>query len=265
LGIPPSAALDAGLRRAPGSATCFARPPPEVFVTSFIWKNRVTWLVVIVLVGAGLDQWTKAWAHNALTREPSAAEIACAEPGARRRNPECRMSPRVTEHGQRVVVREVPVVDGVLSFKYAENPAAAFSMTGSLPAWFRRPFLLGVSTLACVGIAIWYLRMRRPDWAIMTAFPMIIAGALGNLIDRARLAYVIDFIDAYLSAPSSLAARLIQHFGTNHWPTFNIADMCIVGGAGLVILRTLRPLPDEEPTEASAGEAASPPGAVSSP
>jgi signal peptidase II len=218
----------------------------EVTMTAFIWKHRVAWLVAIVVMGTGLDQLTKSWAHATLTRPATPEEIACAEPGARKRLPECRGSPRVTEHGQRVVVAEQVVVQGVLNFKYAENPAAAFSMTGSLPTWFRRPFLLSVSTLACVGIALWYLWMRRADWAIMTAFPLIIAGALGNLIDRARLAYVVDFIDMYLSGPASTAAWLIQRFGTAHWPTYNIADMCIVGGAGLVILRTLRPLPEEE-------------------
>lgn len=236
-------------------------------MTSFIWKNKVVWLVAIVVLGAGLDQLSKAWAQSTLTRAATDAEIACAEPAARRKNPECRGSPRVTDHGKRVVVGETTVVPGILNFKYAENPAAAFSMTGSLPTWFRRPFLLGVSTLACVGIAVWYLRMRRADWAIMTAFPMIIAGALGNLIDRARLAYVVDFIDMYVSGPASAAAWLVRHFGTTHWPTYNIADMCIVGGAGLVILRTLRPLPEENASSESDGEAAvSPPasGQVSS-
>lgn len=236
-------------------------------MTSFIWKNKVAWLVAIVVVGAGLDQATKAWAHAALTRPATEAEIACAEPGARKKNPECRGSDPVTRHGQRVVTNEITVVPQLLNFKYAENPAAAFSMTGSLPTWFRRPFLLSVSTLACIGIAIWYLRTRRADWAIMTAFPMIIAGALGNLIDRGRLAYVIDFIDMYAAGPESVVAWLGRHFGTTHWPTYNIADMCIVGGAGLVILRTLRPLPeDDEPAVKPAAEELSAPteGPVSS-
>ncbi len=236
-------------------------------MTSFIWKNKHAWLLAIVVIGAGLDQLTKVWAQSALTRPATEAELLCADPQARRKNPECRGSPRVTEHGKRVVVDEKTVVPGILNFKYAENPAAAFSMTGSLPTWFRRPFLVGVSTLACVGLAVWYLRSRRPDWAMMTAFPMIIAGALGNLIDRARLAYVIDFIDMYVSGSGSTAAWLAGTFGTTHWPTYNIADMCIVGGAGLVILRTLRPLPDEDaPAEGEAPPEVSPPasGQVSS-
>ncbi len=229
-------------------------------MTSFIWKNKILWLVAIVVIGAGLDQWTKAWAQGTLTREATDTEVACAEPGARRKNPDCRGSARVTEHGKRVVVDEQVVIPQVLNFKYAENPAAAFSMTGSLPTWFRRPFLLGVSTLACIGIAAWYLLMKRPDWATMTAFPLIIAGALGNLIDRARLSYVVDFIDMYLSGPEAAVAWLVRNVGTAHWPTYNIADMCIVGGAALVILRTLRPLPeDDEDPEEQAMSLVSPP------
>jgi signal peptidase II len=210
-------------------------------MTGFIWKNRIAWLVVVVVVGVAFDQASKLWAIDALTRPATAAEIECDAAGARRKRPECRGSPQVTEHGQRVIVKDVPVVDGVFSFKYAENPAAAFSMTGSLPVWFRRPFLLLVSLLASIGIAFWYTRLKDPDWAIFTAFPLIIAGAVGNLIDRARLAFVIDFLDVYLSAPASAVAWLARHAGTNHWPTFNIADSCIVVGALLVVFRTIRP------------------------
>lgn len=247
-------------------------------MTGFIWKNRIAWLVVVVVVGVVLDQASKLWALDALTRPATAKELACDEPEAKQRlktlqtesrnmklklkRPPSRVelgallgmavaevdeafacvgSARVEEHGKRVVLRTIDVVDGFFSFKYAENPAAAFSMTGSLPVGFRRPFLLLVSLLASIGITFWYTRLKDPDWAIFTAFPMIIAGAVGNLIDRARLAYVIDFLDVYLSAPTSAATWLAHHFRTNHWPTFNIADSCIVVGALLVVFRTIKP------------------------
>ena len=219
-------------------------------MTGFIWKNRIAWLVVVVVVGVALDQASKIWAIEALTRPATEAEIACEVSGARKRKPECRGSPRVTEHGQRVIVKEVPVVDGVFGFKYAENPAAAFSMTGSLPVWFRRPFLLMVSLLASIGIAFWYTRLKEADWAIFTAFPLIISGAVGNLIDRARLAFVIDFLDVYLSAPAGAVAWLVRNAGTNHWPTFNIADSCIVVGALLVVFRTIKPVHPTTPVVA---------------
>ena len=212
-------------------------------MTAFIWKNRIAWLLVVVVVGVVFDQASKIWAIETLTRAATEAEVACEAAGTRKRKAECRGSPRVTEHGQRVIVKEVPVVDGVFGFKYAENPAAAFSMTGSMPTWFRRPFLLIVSLLASLGIAFWYTRLKEPDWAIFTAFPLIIAGAVGNLIDRARLAFVIDFLDVYLTAPAAAVSWLIRNVGTNHWPTFNIADSCIVVGALLVVFRTIKPAP----------------------
>jgi signal peptidase II len=227
-------------------------------MTDFIWQHRIAWLVAIVVVGVGLDQGSKLWALDALTRPATADEVAgmeaCQDPSYRQSHREvCRASIRVTEHGQRVVTREIPVIAGLFNFKYAENPAAAFSMTASLPTWFRRPFLLLISSLASVLIAVWYLKLRERDWAIMTAFPLIIAGAVGNLIDRARLAYVIDFLDFYLSKPESAVTWLVQNFRTSHWPTFNIADACIVVGAALVIFRTFKapPKPADAPEQAA--------------
>jgi signal peptidase II len=252
-------------------------------MTSFIWKNKVAWLIVIVVLGVALDQGSKLWALDALTRPATAEELAqdaerrseatvalraewgkcmrrsglrdddqaaCETPEAKAAVAKLRHmigGARVTEHGQRVVERDIVVVPGYFNFKYAENPAAAFSMTGSFPEWFRRPFLLLVSLLASVGIAVWYLKLKEADWAVMTAFPLIIAGAVGNLIDRARLAYVIDFLDAWLSEPAGAAAWLIKNANSNHWPTFNIADSFIVVGAILVILRTFRPVAPAAP------------------
>lgn len=226
-------------------------------MTDFIWQNRIAWLVTIVVIGVGLDQGTKIWALEALTRPATTEEVAamesCRDPMYRKEHRDvCRTAIRVTEHGQRVVTQEIPVITGLFNFKYAENPAAAFSMTGSLPDWFRRPFLLLISSLASLGIAVWYLKLREKDWAIMTAFPLIIAGAVGNLIDRARLAYVIDFLDFYLTKPESIAAWLVQTFRSSHWPTFNIADACIVVGAGLVIFRTFKSPPKPADSAADA-------------
>ena len=226
-------------------------------MTSFIWKNKLAWLVGIVVVFVAIDQGSKNWALNALTRPATSEELQLDQ--------RCNVVPRpkrtdaddpcrkwryglVTRYGQRVVTTDqIAVVDGVFSFKYAENPAAAFSLTGSLPDQFRWPFLVLISLIAGVGITFWYFKLKDPDWAIFTAFPLIIAGAVGNLIDRVRLAYVIDFLDAFLTSPAGAATWLRAHFGTNHWPTFNIADSCIVIGALLVVLRTIRPLPKAAP------------------
>ncbi len=225
------------------SASCAGEDEDDM--TDFIWKNRVAWLAVIVVVGVALDQGTKLWAMDALTRPATPEEVqlssSCQDSAFRKEHrAECRTNPRITEHGARVIERDITIIPGLFNFKYAENPAAAFSMTGSMPDWFRRPFLLMISLLASIGIAVWYLKLKVADWAVMTAFPLIISGAVGNLIDRARLAYVIDFLDFYLASPDSVSAWLVQTFRTNHWPTFNIADSCIVVGALLVIFRTFK-------------------------
>jgi signal peptidase II len=239
-------------------------------VSEWIYRNKVAWLVVIVGLGVGIDQGSKLWALDALTRPATAEEIQL--------DTDCRDKPRkglaaedpcrryrphfVTEHGQRVVTKDaIPVVDGWFGFKYAENPAAAFSLTGSIPANLRWPFLVLISSLAGIGITIWYLKLKERDWAIFTAFPLIIAGAVGNLIDRVRLAYVIDFLDAYVSSPPELVTWLRAHAGTSHWPTFNIADSCIVVGAFFVIYRTVRPLPTPKPDADTAQAAPATPAA----
>ena len=228
-------------------------------MTDFIWKNRVAWLIAIVVVGVGVDQASKLWSMDALTREATSEEVAtaeqCRDDAFRKDNRDvCRSTPRVTSHGQRVVLKDIPVIAGLFNLRYAENPAAAFSMTGSLPDWFRRPFLLLISSLASLGIAVWYLKLTQADWAVMTAFPLIIAGAIGNLIDRARLSYVIDFLDFYLASPAGAQAWLIETFRTNHWPTFNVADIAISVGVALLIFRTFKN-PPPKPAEPAANAA----------
>lgn len=199
-------------------------------LSAWIWKNKVLWLVLLVGIGVGLDQATKLWAEDALTRPHEVTKTRIVDG-----NPV-----EVTE-AKRIPKRSIEVVPGFFNFKYAENPAAAFSLTGSLPDWLRRPMLLLISSLASLFLIVWYLKMREADALLMTAFALIVAGAVGNLIDRARLGYVIDFLDLYISHPG-MARWLAEHLGTAHWPTFNIADMCIVGGAIGVIFRTVRPL-----------------------
>lgn len=204
-------------------------PEPSRFAT-WVHRNRIVFLVLTCVVWVALDQGSKIWAQEALA-QPRARVVKKHVDGELVEEKEMRfyaLKPKV-------------LIPGVLNFKYAENEAAAFSLTRSLPEWFRRPFLLLFSLLAMALIGGWYFRMKRPDGLLMSAFALILAGALGNMIDRLRLAYVIDFIDVYAGfLEGQVEARWI------HWPTFNIADSCIVVGALLVVYRTLRPLYPEE-------------------
>jgi signal peptidase II len=121
----------------------------------------------------------------------------------------------------------VPVIAGWLNWTLTYNYGAAFSFlsdAGGWQRWFFSALAVGVSLL----LAVWLTRIPRHDWRQALPFALIIGGAIGNLVDRIRYGYVVDFIDAY--------------WGEHHWPAFNIADSAIVGGAiGMVLFTILAP------------------------
>jgi lipoprotein signal peptidase len=207
-----------------------AQSPSETRMTRFgdwLFKNRVAWLLAVCVVFVGLDQGTKIWAQG---------ELAVQREVLTRKNVDGKLVE--TKEMLYVSKKNVEVIPKSFNLIYRENPAAAFSLTRSFPEWLRRPFLIIFSSLAMILIGIWYFRLRRPDGLLMVAFSSIIAGAIGNFIDRVRFGYVVDFLDVY-------AGFINQRWP--HWPTFNIADSCIVVGALLVVYRTLKPLyPPEE-------------------
>ena len=90
------------------------------------------------------------------------------------------------------------------------NSGVSFGMLGSMPWWGLSLFGLAI----VVGMFVW---MWREDSRLATlGIGLIIGGALGNIIDRARHGAVVDFLDFWI--------------GTYHWPTFNVADIAIVSG-----------------------------------
>jgi signal peptidase II len=201
-------------------------------LAAFIDQHPVRWLLFILLVGIGVDQSSKVWAQANLTEQRQVERTIVAFDGTETKVQDVAF----------IATRTKEIVPGFFNLKYAENPAAAFSLTRSIPVQFRRPFLLLISLVASIGITFWYFKLKQKDALLKTAFALIIAGAIGNLIDRARLAYVIDFLDIYVSSPA-VAATLSGWFGTPHWPTFNVADSCIVAGAIGVLWRSFKPLP----------------------
>jgi len=106
----------------------------------------------------------------------------------------------------------------------AHNKGAAFSFLATQGGW-QRYFFTAVAVAAVVFI--FYLLKRHAGQRLFCwALALILGGAIGNLIDRVLYGHVIDFLDFYV--------------GKWHWPAFNVADMAIVGGAGLFILDELR-------------------------
>ena len=106
-------------------------------------------------------------------------------------------------------------------FTYTKNIGAAFGILQRGPA---ATLLLGVlSAVVALGILVYLLRNSRTLPRLQAwAFTLILAGAVGNMIDRFALGYVRDFIHFYL-----------PNF---NFPVFNVADSCVVIGAGLLII-----------------------------
>lgn len=113
------------------------------------------------------------------------------------------------------------VIKGFLNFDYAENNGVAFSQLqngGDTSRWA----LSALALIAALAVLYFFWRTKRADDRILGACALLLAGIVGNLLDRVRLGFVIDFIDV--------------QFGGWHYPTFNVADSAICIGAGLLLL-----------------------------
>jgi len=112
----------------------------------------------------------------------------------------------------------------------AHNPAGAWSMFGFVPGIARRLLFVAISVVASVLLTIWYLRLPREERLVRLGLVTVLGGALGNLVDRIAYGSVIDFIEV------SAFWGETRHF----WPTFNIADVAISVGVGLLLLQMVR-------------------------
>lgn len=152
-------------------------------------KKDLIWKLAYLAIAGGvymIDQVTKAWAARTLRLD-----------------------------GDRTVI------DGLLNLAYATNTGVAFSMFdegGDTGRWG----LSAVAFIAGVLVLYFFWRTPRTDDRVLGALALLLAGIAGNVTDRLRFGYVIDFIDV--------------QFGSWHYPTFNVADMAICVGAGLLIL-----------------------------
>ncbi|MCP4806142.1 MAG: signal peptidase II [Proteobacteria bacterium] len=153
---------------------------------------------VVAVVGIVLDQLTKMWVRGNL------------ELGRGR----------------------VSVIDGFFEIVHVENTGAAFGMLSDQP-WAMYVFI--PFTLIAVGVLISLLR-ELPDEAVFmpVSLGLILAGAIGNFLDRAIYQSVTDFLRFYVES-GGLADFLYEQFGTREWPSFNVADICIVVGVILFI------------------------------
>ncbi len=113
-----------------------------------------------------------------------------------------------------------------LNLTLAHNTGAAFSFLAGGSGW-QRWFLSGVAVVIVAVLLVWLWRLPHRARLLPSALALVIGGAIGNLVDRIRFGYVIDFIDV--------------HYAGWHWPAFNLADSAIVVGVVLLLLDSLIP------------------------
>lgn len=111
----------------------------------------------------------------------------------------------------------IPIIEKVFHLTYILNPGAAFGMFAH-----NRLFFIAIAVIV-IGIIIWARReILASPWEVKAGCGLFLGGAIGNLIDRARQGLVIDFFDFRI------------------WPVFNIADIAICIGVGLIIWNLLK-------------------------
>lgn len=154
-------------------------------------KTKYGILAITVILTLVIDQWTKHLVH---------------------------MSFRWGE--------SVEVIKNIFALTYVRNSGAAFGLMHRAPAWFRDPFFIVVPVAAMIVIAVLFIKLKDDQKGTAWSLSLILGGAVGNLIDRLRFGYVIDFLDFHWKE-------------VYHWPAFNVADSCIVVGVALMFLQSL--------------------------
>lgn len=113
--------------------------------------------------------------------------------------------------------QSITLIDGIFHITYIHNYGAAFSILQN-----KTVFLIAVQVIVISGILIYLIKKRKTEHPmLLLSLALIVAGGLGNLIDRAVNGYVVDFLDLRI------------------WPIFNIADISVCVGCGLMVLYVL--------------------------
>ena len=152
------------------------------------WKNKYVILIVILIVIIGLDQLTKWWITQEFT-----------------------------------LGMTIPIIRDFFNLTYVQNQGAAFGLLAQAHPSFRVPFFIIVPFLALGSIGYVFRRLPDHDSFMAVAFSLVISGAIGNLIDRLLLGYVVDFLDFHWK-------------WAYHFPAFNVADSAICVGVGMLML-----------------------------
>lgn len=144
-------------------------------------------IYIIFVIGLILDYITKIWALDTLRGKP-----------------------------------DITIIKGFFDLSYLENRGAAFGIFQG------RVYLLAAVTLIIIGgFFFYYLRTKKKTLLFTISTALILTGAIGNLIDRLRYGFVVDFISWHWK-------------DVYYFPTFNVADICITIGTGLLVIYILK-------------------------
>ncbi|MEM9189908.1 MAG: signal peptidase II [Myxococcota bacterium] len=187
----------------------FAPPPPPRS------KQAIAICVAATVVLLGLDLWSKTWAEENISVARS-TEI-----------PVCEQDERGYEPPQRLATDAVVIVEDYIELRYAENCNAAFGMGSSVPLTLRK-IIFGLAAIVATGVLFFMFATGRGGPLFAWSVPLVVSGAVGNLVDRVRYGYVIDFI------------RCFNLPVLGEWPTFNVADITITIGVVLLALDGFR-------------------------
>ncbi len=116
--------------------------------------------------------------------------------------------------------QSIEIIKNFFSIVHVRNSGIAFGLLAGIDSPLLTLFFVAVSLLAVILIVTFIKALAKDNFLMATSLSLILAGALGNLIDRIRLGEVIDFLDFYIYS--------------HHWPAFNLADSSITVG-GLIL------------------------------
>ncbi len=179
-------------------------------------------MVVAVVLSIAADLGTKEWAIRNLSSEvltPRTTEIC--EVSA--------MGHKVDHRRQRPPIVIVP---DFFELRYAENCGAAFGVMRNWSPLAKRLVFFPVAIGAVIVLGLMFVRGRGGRF-LACAVPLIIAGAIGNFVDRLRFGYVVDFIRFYGETPEALRGLLGPYW---EYPTFNVADVQIFVGVVFLLI-----------------------------
>jgi len=154
------------------------------------FKSRLPYLLLILFV-IGLDRWTKWLIDTNL-----------------------------------VLNQTILIIDGFFNITYVRNTGVAFGILDPVNLPLKSTVLAVLTMAAITGVLIYSWRTPISQTLLHVALSLVLAGALGNLYDRIRYGFVIDFLEVY--------------FRDYRWPSFNVADSAISIGVGLLILQIFR-------------------------